>query len=218
MRLWLLALLLVAAPLAQGQEKAAQRTAVDLGMLIDPSKPMQIVAEEFEVQRGDHGGDLITFSRNVRATQHMERACGTIIKLEILGDDSGNSGGIQLAGRHFDGDHDIEVVPAVDYRNSRDGELLARIDATELPEAYNPGRGENAHQDYVDRRLEGLSGQQRARIGQLWFEKERLDPNMANRGASFVRIMEYVATNGEETAGGSDANASDKIDNTPEQQ
>jgi lipopolysaccharide transport protein LptA len=60
---------LAAAPLAHGQEVAARRTASDLGMLIDPSKPMQIVAEEFEVQRGDHGGDLITFSRNVRATQ-----------------------------------------------------------------------------------------------------------------------------------------------------
>ena len=135
--------------------------------------------------------------------RHMEGACGTVIKLEILGDDSGNSGGIQLAGRQFAGDHDVEVVPAADYQSSRNGELLARIDATELPEAYQPSRGPNAHQDYVDRRMEGLSGEQRGRIGRLWQEKVRIDPDMPNRGASFVRIMEYVAGSGESPETGS---------------
>ena len=34
---------------------------------------------------------------------------------------------------------------------------------------------------------------QRVRVGQLWKEKRRLDPDMPNRGASFVRILTYVA-------------------------
>ncbi|MHC4745287.1 MAG: hypothetical protein ACYS8Z_25510, partial [Planctomycetota bacterium] len=65
-----------------------------------------------------------------------------------------------------------------------------------LPEGYILAR----HQEYVDRRMADLSGTQRARIGQLWKEKQRLDPNMANRGMSFVKILEYVAV-GEEPAG-----------------
>jgi hypothetical protein len=57
-------------------------------------------------------------------------------------------------------------------------------------QSYIPG---NAHQEYVDRRMAELNPQQRARIGRLWAEKQRLHPNMPNRGISFVKIMEFVA-------------------------
>ena len=67
--------------------------------------------------------------------------------------------------------------------------LFAQIEKSDLPETYNPAR----HQEYVDRRMAGVSREQRARIGQLWKEKRRTDPNMPNRGQSFVKIMEYVA-------------------------
>ena len=50
------------------------------------------------------------------------------------------------------------------------------------------------HQDYVDGIMAKLSERQRGRIGKLWGEQERVDPDMPNRGASFVRIMEHVAT------------------------
>ena len=69
--------------------------------------------------------------------------------------------------------------------------LLARIDAQALPAGYDPKN----HQEYVDRRMAGLSQAQHARIGQLWKEKRRIDPDMPNRGKSFVRIMECVAEN-----------------------
>ena len=82
--------------------------------------------------------------------------------------------------------------------NSPNAELLAQIDAMDLPQGYTPG---NAHQDYVDRRMAKLNPEQRARIGQLWKEKQRIDPNMPNRGISFVKIMAYVA-GGEKLAGG----------------
>jgi 3-keto-disaccharide hydrolase len=68
-------------------------------------------------------------------------------------------------------------------------ELLSRIDKSNLPEEYVPAK----HQEYVDRRMATLSEEQQGKIGQLWKEKERLDPNMANRGHSFVKILEYVA-------------------------
>jgi len=38
-----------------------------------------------------------------------------------------------------------------------------------------------------------LNENQRARIGQLWQEKQKIDTNMPNSGASFVKILEYVA-------------------------
>ncbi len=67
--------------------------------------------------------------------------------------------------------------------------LLARIDKNDLPEGYEPAK----HQEYVDRRMAELKEEQRARIGQLWKLKEKLDPDMPNRGFSFVRILAYVA-------------------------
>ena len=70
-------------------------------------------------------------------------------------------------------------------------QLLDRIDKNDLPDAYVPQR----HQDYVDRRMAELSETQRARIGQLWKDRERIDPDIPNRGFSFVKILEYVAEN-----------------------
>ena len=78
-------------------------------------------------------------------------------------------------------------------RNSPTARLLSRIEANDLPEGYDPKR----HQEYVDRRLAGFSARQRARLGELWAEKERVHPQMPNRGASFVKIMAYVIDNEE---------------------
>ncbi|MEM7696896.1 MAG: hypothetical protein AAF236_00660 [Verrucomicrobiota bacterium] len=79
--------------------------------------------------------------------------------------------------------------------------LLKRIATTELPETYEPGKGRNReeshqlHQGYVDRRLSGLSSRQRGMVGQLWQQQQTVSPQMPNRGASFVRILEHVAEN-----------------------
>ncbi len=68
-------------------------------------------------------------------------------------------------------------------------ELLARIDASDLPEKYVPAK----HQEYVDRVLATLSREKSARIAQRWNEKQKIDPGTPNRGASFVKIMTCVA-------------------------
>ena len=67
--------------------------------------------------------------------------------------------------------------------------LLARIDKTPLPKGYDGSH----HQPYVDRVMATLKPEQRARVGQLWKEKRRLDPVMPNPGASFVKILTHVA-------------------------
>ncbi|MCH8047804.1 MAG: sulfatase-like hydrolase/transferase [Planctomycetes bacterium] len=124
--------------------------------------------------------------------RHMERAYGSIIKLEVLGDD-GNDGGQRLVG-YVPRPEDLtyEQPRVVNYKDSPNGTLLARIDHNELPKAYRSGK---QHQVYVDRRLAGLSPRQRARIGRLWAEKRKADPDMPNAGHSFVKIMEHVAEN-----------------------
>lgn len=70
--------------------------------------------------------------------------------------------------------------------------LFARIDENALPTGYVPAR----HQEYVDRRMAQLSQEQRAAVGRLWKDKQRLHPDMPNRGFSFVKILEYVASGG----------------------
>lgn len=76
--------------------------------------------------------------------------------------------------------------------DSPNAALLARIDAGDLPEGYEPAK----HQQYVDRRMAELTEDQRGTVGRLWKEKEKTHPAMPNRGYSFVKIMMYVA-NGE---------------------
>ena len=67
------------------------------------------------------------------------------------------------------------------------GRLLKKIDTNKLPKAYNP----STHQKYVDKRIDGMSLKQRQMLGRLWKEKQRIEPNMKNRGNSFIRILEY---------------------------
>ena len=79
---------------------------------------------------------------------------------------------------------------AVGTSSSKTADLLARIDKNPLPDGYQG----SSHQAYVDRVMAGLKPEQRARVGELWKEKRRLDPNMPNPGASFVKILTHVAS------------------------
>ena len=47
--------------------------------------------------------------------------------------------------------------------------------------------------------MAGLKPEQRARVGRLWKEKRRLNPDMPNPGASFVRILTHVAAGAKKT-------------------
>ena len=48
------------------------------------------------------------------------------------------------------------------------------------------------YQAYVGHRLEEIDHHQRGRIGWLWKQRQLIQPKIKNRGASFVKIMEYV--------------------------
>ena len=79
--------------------------------------------------------------------------------------------------------------PVTGATGSDIAKLHARIDKNPLPKGYQGNR----HQPYVDRVMAGLKPEQRVRVGQLWKEKRRLDSDISNPGASFVRILTHVA-------------------------
>ena len=150
--------------------------------LIEFRLPMQVsYTREIEF---DSEGNVWTSTSG--PPRHMERGTGSIIKLEILEDELD---GIKLSAVKLTDDELGTPPPNTKLLNSPQGKLLTQIDANELPAAYVPAK----HQDYVDKVIAKLSREQLGRLGQLWKEKQRVDPDMKNRGMSFVRILEYVA-------------------------
>ncbi|MEN9022236.1 MAG: hypothetical protein ABF370_17205, partial [Verrucomicrobiales bacterium] len=79
--------------------------------------------------------------------------------------------------------------PASGAPDTDAAKLLTRIDKNPLPQGYHGSR----HQAYVDKVMAGLKPEQRARVGNLWKDKRRLDPDMPNPGASFVKILIHVS-------------------------
>ena len=85
--------------------------------------------------------------------------------------------------------------PATRAPDNDIAKLLARIDKNPVSKDYHGSR----HQAYVDRVMAGLKPEQRQRVGRLWKEKRRLNPDMPNPGASFVRILTHVAAGAKKT-------------------
>ena len=135
------------------------------------------------------GGDVI----HVR--HDLERVKSTAQRLKYKAQARAQMAAAEARARHHSGAGPAHGVPADRVA------MLKKIGQSELPKGYNPGAGRNReeshqlHQDYVDQRMAGMTDRQRGRVGQLWKEQQAVDPNMSNRGASFVRIMEHVAEN-----------------------
>ena len=89
--------------------------------------------------------------------------------------------------------------PVAETSSSKTTDLLARIEKNPLPDGYQG----SSHQAYVDKVMAGLKPKQRARVGQLWKEKRRIDPDMPNPGSSYIKILTHVAEGaGEEDSAG----------------
>ncbi|MEM7600523.1 MAG: carboxypeptidase regulatory-like domain-containing protein, partial [Verrucomicrobiota bacterium] len=69
--------------------------------------------------------------------------------------------------------------------------LLETIAKRALPKDY-PGKG---HQIFVDNWFK-TAGPKGGEVGRLWKEQVRLFPHMENKGHSFIRILDYVRTEG----------------------
>lgn len=137
-------------------------------------EPAPVVLQKHVVVRGDNLGP--------------ENPC-PIEYRNIFIKELGPSGATAAVPSQSQGEGQAEGGQTSRPMDSPNAELLARIDASDLPGGYEP----TEHQQYVDQRMEALSDQQRGRISQLWKEKQRIDPEMPNRGYSFVKILAYVA-------------------------
>jgi len=130
--------------------------------------------------------------------RHMENSCGTVIKLEILGDLDEEAGGMKLTPIKLSLEEQgvlSDAERAKQAKNLKD--LFVRIEARQLPKAY-PGGGPK-HQPYVKRIMAGLPKDQRDRVGTLFNRRRKLDPPMKNPGDVFIKILDFVVEENQQT-------------------
>jgi len=137
----------------------------------------------------DYEGNVWTSTSG--PARHMERGVGAVIRI-ALPKTLPKNGGIRLAAKTYDGSHDVgNLATAPKIKQPNNAALFAKIDKSEMPSAYIGKK----HQEYVDKRLAGLPKKNRSRVGQLWNEFRRQNPERKRDGRMFVRILEYVASN-----------------------
>jgi virginiamycin B lyase len=141
-----------------------------------------------EIEFDDEGNVWTSTSGPAR---HMERGVGAVIRIS-LPKTLPNGGGIQLVAKTYAGTHNVgNLATAPKTKPNNNVALFAKIDKSEMPGAYIPKK----HQEYVDKRIASLPPQSRPRVGQLWNEFIRENPDRSRDGRMFVRILEYVASN-----------------------
>ncbi len=137
-------------------------------------------------------GDGNVWTSTSGPARHMERGVGAVIRIS-LPDTLPTNGGIKLVPRTYEGDHDVgNLATAPETKKPAkpdNAALFAEIDKAEMPAAYVP----REHQKYVDARIAGMSPQSRPRVGQLWNEFRRANPDRSRDGQMFIRILEHVA-------------------------
>lgn len=141
-----------------------------------------------EIEFDDDGNVWTSTSGPAR---HMERGVGAVIRIS-LPKTLPAGGGIKLPPKTYDGAHSIgnlATAPKTKRKKPDNLALFARIEKTELPAAYVP----REHQKYVDARIAGIPEHRRGRVGQLWHEFTKANPDRNHDGAMFIRILEHVA-------------------------
>ena len=121
--------------------------------------------------------------------RHMERGMGAVLKIS-LPRGFPDEGGIKLQGQRFSAQHEIgnlASAPKVDPSRANEA-LFASLEEAELPEAYLS----QPHQQYVDATMAQMPESKRGRVGRLWNEFRRLQPQRSHDGQMFVRILEHV--------------------------
>lgn len=147
-----------------------------------------------EIEFDDDGNVWTSTSGPAR---HMERGVGSVIKISLPNNLPAavlNSGGIKLQPKVYEGIHDIgnlaTAAPSSRKMKSDKTALFARIDKAEMPGAY----ATMPHQVYVDKRIAEMPEQNRGRVGQLWHEFRKANPDRSRDGQMFIRILEHVAS------------------------
>ncbi len=92
-------------------------------------------------------------------------------------------------------------TPSPAKPKTADGELRQLLDTIAkraIPKDYEGAK----HQSFVDKWFASAPPEKAGEVGRLWKEQQRLYPNMKNKGASFIKILDYVSTKGNKNAKG----------------
>ena len=113
-----------------------------------------------EIEFDDDGSVWVSTSGPAR---HMERGVGAVIRLTLPEHHPCQPAESHLVAKTYGSDHEVGNLAASPKpkRQPNNAALFAKIDRSELPEAYSPQR----HQNYVDRRMAELPSQDRGRVG-----------------------------------------------------
>ncbi len=102
---------------------------------------------------------------------------------------------IELYLTAFPGEEDnVKAWLAGLEREKSDRELLVEIAKRPIPGDY-PGGGDG-HQPFVDKQMKLLPNERKGDVGRLWKLQEKHFPDMKNKGDSFIRILDYVRSQG----------------------
>ena len=138
-----------------------------------------------EIEFDDDGNVWTSTSGPAR---HMERGVGSVIRIS-LPKTLPAGGGIKLTPRQYSGNHDVGNLANSNTPRPDNSALFAAIEKTELPAAYLA----QPHQKYVDARMKSMPEHRRGRVGRLWNEFRKLNPDRNRDGQMFVRILEHIA-------------------------
>ncbi len=108
---------------------------------------------------------------------HMERGVGAVIQIS-LPKSLPENGGIQLASKTYESNHDVGNLATAPEANRRpdNSALLTKIAQLEMPKAYVPKQ----HQQYVDTMLASMPEHRRGRANRLWNEFRQSNPDKMN--------------------------------------
>ena len=138
----------------------------------------------------DEEGNIWTCSSN-GPTRHNERGRGSLIRIELPKGEPAADEGVKLE-RIILSHHQVAHVRQVPWHNSPHGDLLKKIDAMPAPKGIPVNKTLDKH---FKKRMASFTEKQRGRFNTLRQGMDRVDPNMENRGLSYLKILEYIHHN-----------------------
>ena len=138
----------------------------------------------------DEEGNIWTCSSN-GPTRHNERGRGSLIRIELPKGEPAADEGVKLK-RIVLPHHQVAYVRPVAWHKSPHGELLKKIDAMPAPEGIPVNKTLDKH---FKKRMASFTDKQRRRFNTLRQGMDLVDPDMENRGLSYLKILEYIHRN-----------------------
>jgi len=156
--------------------------------LIEIPMPKQVTfTREIEF---DEKGNVWTCSSN-GPTRHTEGGRGSLIRIELPKGEPAADEGVKLE-RIVLPHHQVAFVRQVPWHKSPHGELLKKIDAMPSPKGIPVNKTLDKH---FKKRMASFTEKQRNRFNTLRQGMDLVDPNMENRGLSYLKILEYIHHN-----------------------